>query len=213
MLKRIFILLLALISANCLGVNYDNSFSQTKTEITREALEAERYAVYDALLNYLFSEVLKKTPSIIVIEEHTKIWYSNNIKAEEVPRALSYLKLPDMQKRLPSLSAATFDDFIAQNQVPVSLKDSFSVEPKRVILSAEEQKSLFSKGWQPLHKKYPNSQGLTTLSNVGFDGEMKQALVHIISTREAIDGLAFYAVLEKQNGKWQVKEKYIDWEP
>jgi hypothetical protein len=182
-------------------------------EMSKEALEVERYAVYDALLNCLFSDVLKKTPSVIVIEEQTKIWYSNNVNAKAVPQSLSHLKLSDMQKRLPSLSAATFEDFLSQNKTSISLKDSFSLQPKRVIISEEEQKSLFSKGWEGVRRKYPNSQGLTTLSNTGFDSEMNQALVHVISTREAIDGFAFYAVLEKQNEKWQVKEKFTDWEP
>lgn len=186
--------------------------TETKVEIV-ESFEANQYAVYNALIAdddlipYFSrkSNLLSSKSNLLVIIERANIDYLGDSNFREL--------LANVPNQLPSLSKATFDDFLANNKSRVLLKDLFTLPVKRVFISDEELNIIFKDKlyWEAFYKKYPNSQGVMTLSNVGFDAQKKQALVYISNSRGSLDAVGIYAVLEKQNDVWRVKEKYEAW--
>ncbi|MBA4121153.1 MAG: hypothetical protein H0X72_01645 [Acidobacteria bacterium] len=186
--------------------------TETKVEVV-ESFEVNQYAVYDALIAdddlipYFSrkSNLLSNESNLLVIIERTNIDYLDSSAFREL--------LAKVPNRLPSLSKATFDDFRACNKSRNLLKDLFTLSVKRVFISDEELDSFFKRKlyWEGFYKKYPNSQGVMVLSNVGFDAQKKQALVYVSNSRGSLDAIGVYVVLEKQNDVWRVKEKYEAW--
>lgn len=190
----------------------DTTSSQTqivkieKKATVENSFEVNQYAVYDALITdeTLSKDVFGK-PDLLVIIERTNTDYRNDPMLDTV--------LTNVQKELPSLSKAMIDDFRAKNKTRTPLKNSFNLLAKRVFISDEELKRIINGGlnWKALYEKYPNSQGVMTLSNVGFDPEMKRTFVYVANTRGGLNGVGLYIVLEKQDGVWKVKEKATGW--
>jgi hypothetical protein len=190
----------------------DTTSSQTqivKTEkkaTVENSFEVNQYAVYDALITdeALSKDVFGKPDSLVILER-TNTDYRDDPMLDTV--------LTNVQKGLPSLSKAMVDDFRAKNKTRIPLKDSFTLSAKRVFISDEELKKTINGGldWKAFYKEYPNSQGVMTLSNVGFDAEMKRAFVYVANTRGGLNGVGLYVVLEKQGGVWKVKEKATGW--
>lgn len=199
----------------CTDINsQQNQAIGTEKEVeVVESFEANQYAVYDALIAdddlipYFSrkSNLLSSKLNLLVIIERTNIDYFGNSKFREL--------LANVPNQLPSLSKATFDDFLTNNESRILLRDSFTLPVKRIFISDEELNSILKSKlyWEAFYKKYPNSQGVMTLSNVGFDAQKKQALVYISNTRGSLDAIGMYVVLEKQNNVWRVKENYADW--
>ena len=180
---------------------------ETNKKVTvNDSFEDNQYAVYDALITdaALVKNVFDK-PSLFVIIERTDIDYRDSPTLDTV--------LANVQKQLPSLSKAMIDDFHAKNKTRVPLKDSFTVSSKRVFITDEDLKTILKDrlDWKAFYEKYPNSQGVMTLSNVGFDAETKRAFVYVANTRGSMNGVGLYIVLEKQDGVWRVKEKATGW--
>lgn len=181
--------------------------AETETKVTvDDSFEANQYAVYDALItdDALVKDVFDK-PSLLVIINRTNIDYRDDPTLDTV--------LANVQKGLSSLSKAMIDDFRAKNKTRIPLKNSFNLPAKRVFISDEELKTILKDklDWKAFYEKYPNSQGVMTLSNVGFDSEMKRAFVYVANTRGSLNGVGLYVVLEKQDGLWRVKEKATGW--
>ncbi len=199
----------------CTNINSlqsQNAATEKKVEIV-ESFEDNQYAVYDALIAdkdlipYFSrnSKLFSSESNLLVIIDRTNVDYLDSSTFRQL--------LASVPNRLPSLSKATFDDFFAKNKSRIPLKDLFNLPVKRVFISDEELKAIFKDKlhWEAFYKKYPNSQGVMTLSNVGFDAQKKQALVYVSNTRGSLDAVGIYVVLEKQNDVWCVKERYDAW--
>lgn len=189
------------------STSLQSQFAKTKTKIAvDDSSELNQYAVYDALITdeSLVKEVFGKS-SLLVIIERTNTDYRDDPMLNTV--------LANVQKRLPSLSKAMIDDFHAKNKTRVPLKDSFTVSLKRIFITDEELKKILEDkiNWKAFYEKYPNSQGVMTISNVSFNSEMKRAFVYIANTRGSMNGVGLYIVLEKQDSVWRVKEKAVGW--
>lgn len=199
----------------CAGQNLPQNQTaeiEKKIEIV-ETFEDNQYAVYNALIAdedlipYFSrkSRLLSDESNLLVIIERTNVDYLESPNFRQL--------LAEVPNRLSSLSNATFDDFLENNKSRISLKDLFTLPVKRVFISDEELKNILKSKlyWEGFYKKYPNSQGVMTLSNVGFDSQKKQALVYVSNTRGSLDAIGIYVVLEKQSGIWRVKESYKAW--
>lgn len=186
--------------------------TEKKVEVV-ESFEDNQYAVYDALIAdddlipYFSrkSKLFSKESNSLLIIERTNVDYLESPNFRQL--------LAEVPNWLSSLSKSTFDDFLENNKSRVPLKDSFTLPVKRVFISDEELKTILKSElyWEGFYKKYPNSQGVMTLSNVGFDAQKKQALVYVSNIRGSLDAIGVYVVLEKQNDIWRVKERYEAW--
>lgn len=140
-----------------------------------------------------------------VIEEYSSVRLKND---ETLGSFLHPIKTDDYE-----LPQETIDDFIAKNSVPIKFSADMDLGVEYVLLTQAEKEELKKsqpRFWEPLHKKYPNSYGLLTLSQVGFDKEHAHALIsfHYYFGSAGAGG---YCVFEKEKGHWVYKECLSSW--
>jgi hypothetical protein len=171
-------------------------------EVQRVNVDTERYAVYSALLREMFTD---QKPSLLVIAQKTGDDFNEDLNG----RRWDYLKAG-----LAQVSQDAIDDFKKNNAQPSVLTDKFTVSTKVVLLPKNEIDRFFDKGggwWPAFYKQYPHSPGLITLSNVGFDPEMNQAILYIGYQCDGLCGAGHFVLMVKANGNWKVEKKVMTW--
>ncbi len=195
--KYILLILTALI------VGCENTPDMVNLKTLPNNLEAEEYAVYSTLINQMYNfDGIDR----VVIGSQTSI--------QDSIAGNSNTTLQYVAKHLPrdSVSWETLNDFQAKNKQPQLLKPLFKIELKYVFLSKEEQGELFQtdNDWTAFLIKYPK-QRLITLSRIGFNHEMNQAIVYIGSQSGPKSGSGFYVLLTKKDGIWSIYRKVEVW--
>ena len=66
-------------------------------------------------------------------------------------------------------------------------------------------------GWDTFYQKYPGSSGIVTLSKVGFNKEMNQALVIMGVQRGRVFGIGELYLLQKENNAWRIQKAAMLW--
>jgi hypothetical protein len=80
-------------------------------------------------------------------------------------------------------------------------------------LFANTTKNL-SDRWRSFYSRYPDSDGYTELSAVGFNADKTKAFVYIAHHCGSLCGAGSYTFLEKRDGKWvkaSVSASYCGW--
>lgn len=179
------------------------------------------------LINVLACKTLNPTPTTDAadIEKEEQAVYSFFVGSGDGPVVLLQDTATDISKDdpqqtidyvksgLPSVSKETLSNYLDRNEKPSQLSPDMQLGVEYVLLSAEEQQSIFSEpgGWDAFHKKYPNSGGYTVLSRVGFNNSLDQALIYVGNMGGPLMGAGFYYLLEKKNGEWQIIEQIMVW--
>ena len=68
-----------------------------------------------------------------------------------------------------------------------------------------------SKDWTLFYKIFPNSDGLISLSRVGFNTKNNIAVLYHSRIKGSLYGEGVYILLHKINSKWQIKKIQRDW--
>ena len=168
-------------------------------EIPTDDSEAEEYAVYSALIDERFDEIL------IVIKDYTAY---DRIAGEDLSGRLQWV-----YETMPAAQQETFDDFLAKNGQSYPLKNLFNIGSKVTLVSEEKVRGIFQGefDWLEFYVRYPFSQGIMTLSRVGFNAEMDQALVYIGNQSGGLSGAGYYVLLTKEEGAWTIQDNIIVW--
>jgi hypothetical protein len=165
----------------------------------------EEYAVYAALIERMY---VRKEVELIVIRRLTSAYSSDPGKLGET--------LERVRKGMPRLKPATMADFQSKNNQPSLLDNFFDIKARVFLISAEEVEHLFGRGggwWDAFYQKYPKSQGLLTLSQVGFNPEKNQALVYVGNQRGGLDGGGSYILLTREeDDDWIIADSAGMWE-
>jgi hypothetical protein len=190
MAKRLaFVFVCLLLLAGCAGPT------------TTVDVGAEENAVYAALIGqrYVGDDI-----KLIVIEEQT----SPFIQPDELESTLKRVK-----ESLPGLSNATIEDFRAMNQESHAVGADLELGVKYVLISQAEVKEIFqdSTGWDVFYARYPGSQGVMTLSRVGFNKAMDQALVYAGNQSHWLAGAGYFYLLSKKDGVWVIQADTMVW--
>ena len=80
------------------------------------------------------------------------------------------------------------------------------------LLSQASKNQIFSQnqsGWDIFYNHYPQAPGITTLSRVGFDAALDQALVYIGTQSNWLAGSGYYILLKKVNGAWSIDQRVM----
>jgi hypothetical protein len=175
--------------------------------------ETEKYAVYSALIRDMY---LKASIRLLVIQHADDCPPSNDEASDE--------KVEDMRrqmdeyaiKELPELQSQTIDDFHAKAKQCFPFRKELDIPMKYTLVSAKDLESLFPQGefdraWTRFYSKYPNSSGIISFSNIGFNVEMNQALVSTGKACGGLCGAGHYVLLAKEHGEWHVKSKTMTW--
>ena len=151
----------------------------------------EDYAVYSALLSD--SEYIDEKTKEVIIAEQT---YSPTLAVTDLPE-------------LEQETVVSFNQKVSISENH-KLYCGFNITAKCVLLNKAEQKTAFRKGRIGFFTEHPRSKGLITLSNVGFNADQTQALVHVSISWGEMCGHECFILLEKKDGGWTVKLKRLN---
>ena len=193
--RRYSLVILALVLVGCVIIS---QLSDSDDPIL-DALELEEYAVYSTIIGERFHA------PVIVIVDHTS---SGRFFGEELSTQLNH-----MHEKMPTAEKETFLYFRAKNEQSHSLNDSFDCNAIIKLLSEEKVREIFrgTFGWSEFYVRYPFSQGIMTLSRVGFNSEMNQALVYYGNSKGSLSGAGYYLLLTRINGVWVVQDEILVW--
>jgi hypothetical protein len=126
-----------------------------------------------------------------------------------------------MRQIRASVSKDTESDYEAKNKTQVELTNKFSCSVPIVLISAEELDRIFltdskpkkpkSDGLQNFNRQFPNSHGVSTISQIGFNHDRTQALVYIGNVCGGLCGSGQYFLLSKTGDAWTVLHSAVSW--
>lgn len=165
------------------------------------SIDAPEYSVYSALVEEMY---IKDRTDLIVIKKRTDL----NPLIRDLQSDLKRLQVNNHNIRLE-----TINDFQIKNKERLPLNNNFKINAPYILLDEQEYLEMFqdAQGWDRFRKKYPNSQGLVTLSRIGFNTSMDQALVYVSNQRAGFGGEGYYVLLSKEGHRWTITQKSGVW--
>lgn len=219
MQKIIFIIGLALllcvfVMAFFLITSHENRKAETTTAPAINSappsgatIESEEYAVYSALIKDMYTGDAVK---LLVIYRDIPgcVSATNDKEVASLRRSMEEYAI----KHMPDLTQDTLDDYRVKGKQCHTLRKQFDIPVEYLLVTDKDIKPLFPEGkvdrvWRRFYARYPESSGIISLSNIGLNREMTQALV---STGRSCGGLcatSYYVLLAKENGIWSIKSK------
>jgi len=185
---------------------------RSKPRATGADARDPEYAIYSLLIDNAQSifqtGCLRPGYEIVVIEDRTNRSALDVLAGEGKSERDQYVR-----KNLPGLSPQTIDAFVARNRRRYPLRNLFTARVKCVLISEAEMRAIFDRGkwWPEFYRKYPKSQGILTLSRVGFNAAKDQALVCVGDQSEGRAGAGYGILLARRKGAWGIQSKVMLW--
>lgn len=159
--------------------------------------EREEYSIYSLSIEHVYLRNLlahnkSEIKSIVIISQTNEL---NEYWRDEFIDDLDNKGIPE----------EVIEDWRKQNEYPILLQRKFDLIYEyhlvtRTELDAYEADSFFSK----FYKQYPGSNGLISISKIGFDKEKNTALIHVIHSYGSLGASYNFIVLEKTDGTWRI---------
>jgi hypothetical protein len=167
--------------------------------------EEEEYKVYSLVIN----EYLKKSKASLAV-------------ISQITSGAGLTPVQNRDNTLDHLFPATRADqkeiksFKQKNLLKYRLLEKFNLSKEyKLVLGQLEQIDKDIKtgndGWGNFYKRYPNSQGVFTLSRVGFNENKTQAIVYRANQFSADGGGGVLIFLSKWEGRWQIVNEEVLW--
>jgi len=191
----------------------------TRTQDPQEDPDEEEYAVWSAVISRQYAAPGRTIPILYIFTVTTPVKLVV-VKGVTVPAArdrhgVSETRKLRTKRSLTWLSREAIDDFIAKNRRAYPIRDRFSLDLKRLVLTRDESREIFGEdafaGWEEFYRRYPQSNGIIRLSRVGLDDSRTQAIVFVAHWRGSLDGAGYYLILVKQEGAWVVQSAVGIW--
>lgn len=160
-------------------------------------LTAEDYEIYSAVIQSMFIDATH--PAIVVIEESTT---RANVGLFSLSDAVGAI-----EDQWPDLGDEALADFEATNQDSSALERGFTLSVDYSLISEQEIESIFSAagGWDDFYAKYPDSQGIFTLSRVGFNEAKDAAALYVANRMHGVGGGGQVVLMKKTADGWAVQ--------
>jgi len=170
---------------------------------------ADEYAIYSVIINQLHYEDRLRS---FVLRDHTA----------PCGRASDWCAEKQVSSHLPNLRPETIDDYVLQNRESAALGESFELKRPAVMVSDRDLAGLLIKTnlkvnfatlpgrkieWGEFYSRYPLSPGVISVSRVGFDSQIQQALVYEEIVGNSDGAWGRYLLLTKESGRWLVQDK------
>lgn len=194
MIKKLFLIALVLLLAACTA-DATPIPAPSETE-----LAVEEQAVYAALLGEMYAAPM------YVLMDTTATAITG---VEETAATLDHVS-----QNMIGLSPETADSFRVRNEAETPLEAGLDLGTEYILLSRDEMSAIFSEnqsGWNVFYGRYPDAPGITTLSRVGFNNTLDQALVYVGTQSHWLAGAGYYVLLEKVDGVWAVTQQVMVW--
>ena len=190
--KKVSLLLFLLFLFVSAGCNY----TQPKS------YEVEEYLVYSSIIEHNFKNKLIVINAFTMYEE-----------SPGNPGNLSDFK--GYIHTFPGLSEQTIQSFIKRNNSSFALNNKLlKVKNKKIILQKREVIIRIFKeqnGWDKYYRIFPGSQGFMTLSKVGFNSDISEAIVYMGNSSAFLGGGGSVIYLIKKDGRWIIKREMSSW--
>lgn len=171
--------------------------------LTQSKLSNEEYKVLTLFLN-------KDAKSLLIIGNETTD-EKKNIKAADLD--FNFLK-----SQFEGILKETAIDFILKNRKTASLDRKIDTKAQYILLDRKTFESYFSNKrksdkdpWKNFYKRYPNSNGFTEFSRIGFSKDRKQAFIYVSNRCGWLCGSGYYYFLVKENDVWTIKGESMIW--
>jgi hypothetical protein len=194
MFKKFFFFFLAVILAACTGTPAPASTPSA------EQMDVEEQAVYAALLRNLYSA----SSYVIMVLTAT-----GPVGVEDTASTLDHIV-----QNMHAVDLETADSFRVRNDAVYPVRPDMDLGSGYVLLSQGEMSQIFSQnrdGWQLFYEQNPDAPGITTLSRVGFNKSLDQALVYVGTISHWLAGAGYYILLKKVDGSWIVDQQVMTW--
>jgi len=116
----------------------------------------------------------------------------------------------EISARMPLLEEETLLDFNKNFTITDTLRNTFNVKKKIILLSQKEINRFFSgsntEGWNNFYKQYPKTQGITTFSRIGYNKNKTQALIYYWTQTRGLGGGGYYVLYVRKHDKWALKD-------
>ncbi len=196
----VIVVLISVLAAASAGLSACGRAPQAVPTPSSEQMDVEEPAVYAALVKDMFPA------DMLVIRDTTATDPGGTGNLDQT--------LQHVLANMHTVAPATVDSFRARNDRPYPLAADLQLGTKYVLLSQADMDALFNvnqDGWQMFYERYPDADGILTLSRVGFNSSMDQALVYAGSQSHYLAGAGYFFLLEKVNGAWMVDQKVMTW--
>jgi len=163
-------------------------------------IDAEEQVVYAALFRNLYSAA-----SYVIMDTTATGPTGVGDTASTLDRIVQDIRGVDQK---------TAESFRVQNDAANPIRPDLELGSGYVLLSQSEMSQIFSQnrdGWELFYERYPDAPGITTLSKVGFNNTLDQALVYVGTMSHWLAGAGYYVLLKKSNGSWIVDQQVMTW--
>jgi hypothetical protein len=168
--------------------------------LSANQIDIEEQAVYTAVLQEMFS-----ASSFVIMDTTT----TDPGGMENTAQTLDYAL-----RNMHDVAPETADSFRVRNEAAYPLQPDMDLGVEYDLLSQAEKNQIFGQnqsGWEIFYNRYPNAPGITTLSRVGFNAALDQALVYLGTQSDWLAGAGYYILLKKANGVWTIDQKVMTW--
>lgn len=172
--------------------------------------DPDEYAVYTSVLKARYAT---KGVQKLVIDDYTP--------SPKRPPFIGFIGgMTFTGAKRPRVQPETARDFDAKNQETFALENHFGLALPCILVAESNLHEIFhldSKGyvteetWRRFYENYPGSQGIISLSRVGFNGTKDQALVYVANQSDLLGGAGLFFVLSKNNSKWEIQKSVMIW--
>ena len=165
-----------------------------------DQIDAEQQAVYSVLLQDRYS-----APSYVIMDATATNLGGVADTVSTLDRIVKDMRLVDQ---------TTTESFRARNDASYPVQPGMHLGSPYVLMTQDEMTLMFSQnrdGWQAFYGQYPDAPGITSLSRVGFNTALDQALVYVGTMSHYLAGAGYFVLLKKVNGSWIVDQQVMTW--
>jgi hypothetical protein len=117
-------------------------------------------------------------------------------------------------QNMHDVASETVDGFRARNDTSHPMRADMDLGSPYTLLTQAVRNQIFSQnqsGWDIFYNRYPQAPGITTLSRVGFNATLDQALVYIGTQSNWLAGAGYYVLLKKGEAGWSIDQQVMTW--
>ena len=118
----------------------------------------------------------------VILEETRFLYYGDDAQIMNFIREEMACLGDDMSplQKVRLLREDTLTNFIAQNANSRKVADMYPIPAQYTIISAEDYRDIIGRdnsGWGRFYERFPNTNGVLEVSQIGFDSTQTQALI------------------------------------
>jgi hypothetical protein len=202
MRKRLTALLLSII-VGLTACNRKRDFTANEYDVV-SAYVASKFAIHKG----------EEQPSKIVILNMTSCCDDDHMPDENGRPVTWEQTAESLGQKAPSVQNTTIVGFRRANTHQAALGRAFRFSMEYEIIDPARLDPIFKRNggsWTAYYKRYPGSQGIATLSRVGFSADGTQALFYVSNHCGGLCGGGSYVVMEKRDGRWMIGTEIEMW--